>query len=142
MNMIFDAREYLEKFRIRASVQRIAIMDFLIKNRIHPTAEDIYNALATQIPTLSRTTVYNTLKLFEEGGALMSLSIDERNVRFDVDTSRHAHGKCLKCGKVYDLPVRDIEKIEIPECPAFSVTEMHLYYKGYCQECGKISPVK
>ena len=45
-------------------MQRIAIMEYLMDNPIHPSADDIYTALSPSMPTLSKTTVYNTLKLF------------------------------------------------------------------------------
>ena len=56
----------LVKYGIHPSVQRIAIMDYLIKHRTHPTVDEVYTALSDEIPTLSKTTVYNTLKLFAE----------------------------------------------------------------------------
>ena len=52
----------------------------------------------------SKTTVYNTLKLFVEHGAALMLTIDEKNACFDSETSLHAHFLCKKCGKIYDLP--------------------------------------
>lgn len=135
MSLIKSAHEYLIQYGIKPSVQRIAIMDFLIRHRIHPTVEDIYNALVLSIPTLSKTTVYNTLKLFVEQGALLSLVIDEKNVRFDIDISNHAHFHCLGCGQVYDVVVENINGIDTKTIDGFTVTEMHLYYKGYCKEC-------
>lgn len=135
MNITKSAYEYLVMHGIKPSVQRTAIMDFLIHNRIHPTVDDIYNALCVSIPTLSKTTVYNTLKLFSGQGALLSLVIDEKNVRFDIDISNHAHFLCLECGKVYDVPVKDITCVDIKEIGGFSVSEIHLYYKGHCEEC-------
>ena len=56
--------EYLEEHDVKPSVQRIAVMDYLMTHRTHPTVDEIYHALEKQIPTLSKTTVYNTLKLF------------------------------------------------------------------------------
>ena len=81
------AYEHLLKYDIKPSSQRIVIMDYLLNNRTHPTSNDIYNALKDDNPTLSKTTVYNTLKLFEEKGAVLNLSIDEKNAHFDGDTS-------------------------------------------------------
>lgn len=132
-----DAQQYLLNYGIKPSVQRIAIMDFLLKNRIHPTVEEIYNALCGVVPTLSKTTVYNTLKLFAEHKALWALVIDEKNVRYDVDTSRHAHFQCLNCGKVYDLPMHPDSKLQRENGQGLIITEVHLYYKGYCKTCGE-----
>ena len=90
-------------------MQRMAIMDFLIANRIHPTADEIYNALYPTIPTLSKTTVYNTLKLFTEQGAVKALVIDEKNVRFDIDDkSRPFH--VFGCGCVARSPNRENQR--------------------------------
>ena len=100
MNTVQGTREYLLKYNIKPSMQRIAIMDYLMVHRVHPTADEIYNALYPTMPTLSKTTIYNTMKLFTEQGAVKALVIDEKNVRFDIDTSSHAHFMCLGCGCV------------------------------------------
>lgn len=55
-----EAYQRLVEKGIRPSLQRIAIMDWLIKHPTHPTIEDVYKGLAESIPTLSKTTVYNT----------------------------------------------------------------------------------
>ena len=137
MNTVQDTREYLLKYNIKPSMQRMAIMDFLIANRIHPTADEIYTALYPTIPTLSKTTVYNTLKLFTEQGAVKALVIDEKNVRFDIDTTSHAHFMCLGCGCVYDLPIENQEAIQLEGVGELTITEIHLYYKGYCKKCAE-----
>lgn len=54
------AYEYLLDHQIKPSVQRIAIMDYLLKHKTHPCIDEIYTALCKEIPTLSKTTVYNT----------------------------------------------------------------------------------
>ncbi len=133
MDTTFTVQDYLVKYGIKPSVQRIAIMEYLMKHRTHPAADEIYEILLERIPTLSKTTVYNTLKLFAEQGALQVLGIDERNIRYDIDTSRHAHFICLGCGKVYDLAVEGLDRLILKE--EFFMTEMHLYYKGYCKCC-------
>lgn len=130
--------EYLLSYEIKPSVQRIAIMDYLLKHHTHPSIDEIYMALHDDIPTLSKTTVYNTLKLFVEHGAAKMLTIDERNACFDGDTSAHAHFQCKCCGKIYDLPMHVNEK-EMSDMAdkGFSVEEVHNYYKGVCPECKK-----
>ena len=137
MNTNINARDYLEKCGIKPSLQRIAIVEYLMENRIHPTADDIYHALCIQVPTLSKTTIYNTMKLFTEQGAVKALVIDEKNVRFDIDTSSHAHFMCLGCGCVYDLPVENQDAIQLEGVGELIITEIHLYYKGYCKKCAE-----
>ena len=128
--------EYLQSFGIKPSVQRIAIMDYLLTHRTHPAIDEIYLALCEQIPTLSKTTVYNTLKLFVEHGAAQMLTIDERNTCYDADIQLHAHFLCKKCGKIIDLPPSPEQaKVSAMKEEGFKVDEIHQYFKGYCPSC-------
>lgn len=123
-------------YNIKPSVQRIAIMEYLLAHRTHPSADEIYTALSPSMPTLSKTTVYNTLKLFAEQGAALMLTIDERNANFDADTSMHAHFLCKRCGHIYDLCCTDSSKqVEIQDMDGHQVSEVHYYYKGICKKC-------
>lgn len=130
--------DYLISYKIKPSVQRIAIMDYLLKHKTHPCIDEIYMALCEDIPTLSKTTVYNTLKLFVEHGAASMLTIDERNACFDSDTSPHAHFLCKKCGRIFDLPyTNEVKHIELVDMNGFWVDEVHQYYKGMCPACAE-----
>lgn len=131
-----NAFNRLLEFKIKPSVQRMAIMEFLMKNRTHPTVEDIYTALSPFIPTLSKTTVYNTLKLFAEQGAVQILTIDERNACFDIETTPHAHFFCKKCGVIYDFP-RNMSQKDMNTLAevGHQAYESHYYYKGTCKSC-------
>lgn len=132
-----NAYEYLLNYHIKPSVQRIAIMDYLLKHHTHPCIDEIYMALCTDIPTLSKTTVYNTLKLFVEHGAARMLTINERNVCFDGDTSLHAHFQCKVCGKITDVPFRLEESEDMKHLRenGYQIEEIHRYYKGICPNC-------
>ena len=54
-----DIGNYLKKHNIKPSYQRMKIFQYLLDNHNHPTVDTIYRALCTEIPTLSKTTVYN-----------------------------------------------------------------------------------
>lgn len=132
MNTNINARDYLEKCGIKPSLQRIAIVEYLMENRIHPTADDIYHALCIQVPTLSKTTVYNTMRLFAEQGAVLPLVIDDKNVR-STSILRSCHFQCCACNRVFDIPVEKIGLLNTKQIGDLYVTETHLYYKGYCK---------
>ena len=51
---------------VRPTYIRLKILDYLKKNMTHSTADMIYEALLKEIPTLSKMSVYNTLKMFSE----------------------------------------------------------------------------
>lgn len=126
----------LQAHGIKPSLQRMAVMTYLIEHRTHPTADEIYTALHPSIPTLSKTTVYNTLKLLTEKGAALQLTIDERNCCFDADTSPHAHFLCTRCGRVYDM---ELSQAELTKCACvpdkFQTEDAQLYLRGCCPKC-------
>lgn len=125
----------MEQSGVKPSMQRIAIMGYLMDNLTHPTADNVFNGLSSSIPTLSKTTVYNTLKLLARQGAILELTIDDKNVRYDANIFLHAHFRCKLCGSVYDLPVGSFKAMTVKAIDGFTITERQLYYKGYCKRC-------
>jgi len=141
MNTVTDIKKRLLQYNVKPSLQRIAVMQYLRGVKTHPTADMIYSALNPEMPTLSRTTIYNTLKLLSEHGAILALNIDDKNVRYDGDIAVHAHFRCKSCGMVYDLP-KSFASVEghtsITSYEGLLITECQVYYKGYCEECKKM----
>ncbi len=135
MNNHLQTHRYLLSYSIKPSMQRTAVMDFLLNNRIHPTIDDIYSQLSPNMPTLSKTTVYNTLNLFLEKGAVQVLNIDEKNARYDVDTSAHAHFICKKCGAVHDIFNLSPALFEKPQNTGFVIQNVEVSYAGICNVC-------
>lgn len=131
-----DVLERLQSRHIKPSVQRIAIMEYLMAHRTHPTVDEIYMALSPAMPTLSKTTVYNTLKLLSENGAVQTLTIDGRNTCYDAVTVPHAHFFCKCCGRIYDLtPTESDSHPGEMEREGHQIQEIHHYYKGICKHC-------
>ena len=125
---------YLTNAGIKPSFQRIKIYEYLIKNMNHPTVEMIYKDLSPHIPTLSKTTVYNTLKLFVDKEITQIITIEDTEARFDADTSTHGHFKCIKCGNIYDFSFEETN-LDIKQIENFDIQQTHLYIKGICENC-------
>ncbi|EJX10637.1 transcriptional regulator, Fur family [gut metagenome] len=131
-----DAVSRLQYHHIKPSVQRIAIMQYLMEHLTHPTVDEIYTALSPGMPTLSKTTVYNTLKLLSEEGAALTLTIDERNTCYDANTNPHSHFLCRQCGNIYDIFPQEAPALpQAAELDGHNVQEIHYYYKGICRNC-------
>nr|WP_307775697.1 Fur family transcriptional regulator [uncultured Cetobacterium sp.] len=128
--------EHLKMHDIKPSYQRMKIFQYLLENKTHPTVDEIYKALSPEIPTLSKTTVYNTLNLFMEKGIAKVIIIEENETRYDADTETHGHFKCENCGKVYDIPVK-LEEMQLHDMEGFQIKEYHIYFKGICPNCSK-----
>lgn len=124
----------LREFGIQPSVQRIAVYTYLMEMRNHPTADTVFRALAPDHPTLSRTTVYNTMKVFLAHNAVQPILIEDGEMRFDADMSVHAHFKCRKCGEVFDIFMTKDQTLPPPP-DGFRAEETHLYFRGLCKDC-------
>jgi Fe2+ or Zn2+ uptake regulation protein len=103
----------------------------------HPHAEAVYLALKPDHPQLSLATVYRNLHEFSERGLLRKVEAPNQPVRFDKNVHPHAHGICLDCGEIVDIPLRHsgtfksiIESVEEME-----VTDFNLILYGYCKKC-------
>ncbi|MBN1496740.1 MAG: transcriptional repressor [Spirochaetes bacterium] len=134
-----DLKDALIKKGISPSYHRLKIYEYLWENRTHPTADDIYNAIIKQIPTLSKTTIYNTLKTLGEKGLVSSITIEDNEVRYDADIAFHGHFKCTRCGALYDIDPEHImldKKNNVgKKILGHLVTEKQVYYKGICKKC-------
>ncbi len=80
---------------IRPSLQRIEIMRYLQTHKTHPTIDDIFVELKKRIPSVSRTTIYNTLRMFSEKGGALMITIDEHRVCYDAAPHR-THTSAVK----------------------------------------------
>jgi len=138
--MLDELKHILENKGIIPSFHRIKIYEYLMNNKSHPTADTIYSDMIQQIPTLSKTTIYNTLKTFLKKGLISSVTIEDNEVRFDPDMSFHGHFKCLQCGGIYDITFdesirKSINDIVSNQVRGYSLMESHLYLKGICKNC-------
>ena len=131
-----EIKEVLINSGIAPSRPRTAILGYIREHLTHPTAEEIFRDLKPQVPTLSLTTVYNTLKLFVEKELCQSITINEKMVRFDSNTKRHGHLLCTSCGSLYDVaPASDMCDDKAWMLEGHLVSEAHYYYKGICVRC-------
>ena len=105
---------------LKPSMQRVQIYDYIKDRKDHPSVDMIYKDLAPSIPTLSRTTVYNTLKSFVHAGLATQIVIEENEVRFDPNVVEHGHFKCETCGNIFDFSV-DFSKFEASELKNFKI---------------------
>lgn len=126
--------QQLLKRNITPSHQRVMILQYLAENQCHPTADQIFSALRGAIPTLSKSTVYNTLNLFLEAKLIRVLSVEENETRYDIVMQNHGHFKCSDCGSIYNFAV-DIDRFVSKDLQGFQITEKNVYFNGVCPIC-------
>lgn len=135
MNMkLEDLLGELKKNNIRLSHQRLKVLEFLVLNQCHPTVDQIYNGLHKDVPTLSKTTVYNTLNSLTEANLVRVINIDDNETRYDINTFNHGHFKCQQCKEIYDFGI-DMDSIDMDDLKGFKTTDKNVYFKGVCPKC-------
>jgi len=123
---------------IRPSPQRLAVYEALSGRRDHPTAEVLFLELRKTMPTMSKTTVLNTMRLFQSVGLTRDVRCEEGELRFDGSPEFHAHFKCRECGALIDIPVAGEHRqpfVAIPK--GFKVDDEQVIYYGRCAKCAR-----
>jgi Fur family transcriptional regulator, peroxide stress response regulator len=131
-----DLLKSLKIKNIRLSHQRLKVLEFLTLNQCHPTVDQIYNSLHIEVPTLSKTTVYNTLNSLTEAGLVRVITIEDNETRYDIRTDNHGHFKCESCKDIFDFDI-DIDKFSTYGLKDFEVNDKNVYFKGLCPKCTK-----
>ncbi|MCF6365915.1 MAG: transcriptional repressor [Bacteroidales bacterium] len=134
MERVQNINNELLKAGIKPSYQRMKIYEFLVNNNIHPTVDIIYKKLSKEIPTLSKTTVYNTLKLFENRNLIINVNIEESEIRYDAQKHIHGHFKCESCGKIFDFDY-NYNDLKFSGLDDFVLNKTDVMIKGICKEC-------
>lgn len=129
-----DLPHELKKRNLRFSEERLKILKYLVGDRSHATADQIYRALHTDLPTLSKTTVYNTLKALLRAGMIREIEIDDHETRYDIIIENHGHFKCESCGTIYDFSI-NIDSLTSGDLNNFKINDRNVYFKGICPGC-------
>jgi len=135
MELTFEElRTVLETKKIHLSYQRLKVLEYLVQNRIHPTADKIFIDLQEAIPTLSKTTVYNTLKLLVEADMAKLIKTDESEARYDINVKTHGHFRCDVCGEIFDFAI-NLDAIPLIDLENFRISYKSVYFGGICPGC-------
>ena len=133
------AKDILEKKGIKPSLHRLKIFEYLSDHPYdHPTVDTIFQDIHSEIPTLSKTTIYNTLKTFIDKKLIRAITIEENEVRFDVKTKPHAHLKCIQCNNLYNVnvdPELFSKFFKENNTDQHEIYETHIYLRGVCNKC-------
>jgi len=121
---------------IKPTFQRIKILQYLDHHHNHPTVDMIYEGLYDAVPTLSKTTVYNTLDLFRKSGLVNALYITETELRYELRHQIHHHFYCRKCGRIIDVDV-GCEYQDLMTINGHKIEEIHGSFRGICNDCLK-----
>jgi len=117
--------------------QRLAVIKYMIGNTNHPSALTIHKDLKKRYPSLSFSTVYNTLNVLEEIGEVRPLYIFSEHVNYDPSVEPHVHFLCTECNRIHDIFPHETEGIRLPvgELDGHLVTSSQVILRGICRDC-------
>jgi Fur family ferric uptake transcriptional regulator len=119
--------------------QRKVILEELRKLNTHPSADEIYEIVRHRLPRISLGTVYRNLEVLSELGEIQKLELSGLLKRFDWDTNKHYHIRCVRCSRVDDAPIAPLNQLdnELYGATVFEIIGHNLEFIGLCPECSR-----
>lgn len=130
---------YLRENELKVTPQRMLIIKYLLENRTHPTAEEIFDAVRNEKPTISYATVYKTLNKLVKIKFIQELNLGETPTRYDVNTGDHVNICCKICGRIWDYEtptVKDLLRELKSEVGGEFISQQIIMYQ-VCEDCLK-----
>lgn len=129
--------ERLHQAGLKATGPRMLILAALEHERSHPTAEQLHEALRQDYPSLSLSTVYQTLDAFIRSGLCRRVASAGDRLRVDGTPQDHDHAICRTCGTIFDIAR---QQFLLPAPPTrlpngLTVTGLRLEYEVICAAC-------
>ena len=124
---------------LRMTRQRKVILEELRKLHTHPSADEIYEVVRHRLPRISLGTVYRNLEVLSELGEIQKLELSGLLKRFDWDTKKHYHIRCVRCSRVDDAPIAPLNQLdnELYGATVFEIIGHNLEFTGLCPECSR-----
>ncbi len=132
--------EFLKKKNLKITKTRLDLIDLIADYDKHFEIEELVNWISSRTDKrVSRSTIYRTVKLLEEFGAIKEvIKKDNKTIyEFVVGRSHHDHLVCVECGKIIEFVSEDIEQLQDEVCKTYSFKPIHhrLEIFGLCKDC-------
>jgi Fur family peroxide stress response transcriptional regulator len=126
----------LKASALSVTAQRAAVMEFLHGNTDHPCVDTVYKQVKKRFPYISRATVYNTVKALARAGLLQEVLVQQDKTRVDSNVSPHHHFKCVRCGRIEDVPYDILTAAHVAgHAKGYHVEEVRVVMEGRCKRC-------
>lgn len=123
----------------RNTIQRTLVLDAVNQLKCHATADEIYQLIRKDHPSVGRGTVYRNLNQLAENGEIRKLEVPGGADRFDHLCHDHYHVRCAKCGRIFDVEMEYMKDLEnkITDTHGFEFSGHDIMFKGICPDCKK-----
>ena len=117
---------------LRATPQREVVYNVLLKKRDHPTADEVYARVRSELPTISLATVYNCLETLVQCDLVRAVNFERGPTRYCPNLHPHAHFHDEHTGKTHDvdLPPGMLDKVKSVLPPGFDANSVEIIFRG------------
>ena len=125
---------------LRLTRQRRAVLDVVSAASSSVSPVQVFDAARERCPELGLTTVYRTLELLSEIGALRRVHGPDHCEAFVPVGATHGHTVvCSRCGRVMEFTECDMQAVvdAAARQTGFRITEHFLQLSGECPTCGR-----
>jgi Fe2+ or Zn2+ uptake regulation protein len=117
------------------TMQKQVVLNVVTNMRFHPSAEEVYEKVSENFPTISLATVYRNLNALSDEGKIQKIYIANHPDRFDFNLSKHTHCVCSVCSRVFDFPFSPEFPPEAFENEEFRAKDFYFVINGVCKKC-------
>jgi Fe2+ or Zn2+ uptake regulation protein len=128
--MARDIVELLTAHGIQPSAHRVAVAQYVLTTKDHPSADRVWARVKERFPMISRATVYNTLNLFVQKDLLRELHLAPDSVVFDPKMERHHHLIDDETGTIHDIDWSQVEVRKVDSVANFDVSDYQVVMHG------------
>ena len=133
-----DYEKELRRQGVRITRQRSAILGIISETEDHPDALEIFRRAVTIDPSISLSTVYRTMKLLGDIGAIHRHAFEGGPSRFEHAADHHDHLIDLETGDVIEFKSDRIERLqnEIAKSLGYDIVHHRLELYGRKRSAG------
>lgn len=118
---------------LRSTPQREHVYTMLLRQRDHPTAEEVFIRTKREMPEISLATVYNCLDALVQCGLVRQVTLERGAARFCPNMQEHCHFYCDGCESVFDVVLPADNGIPLPR--GFRAERYDVTIHGRCPAC-------
>lgn len=121
---------------LRSTPQREVIYSVLLKKRDHPTADEVYARVRSELPTISLATVYNCLETLAQCDLVRAVNFERGPTRYCPNLRPHAHFHDERTGRTYDidLPPTVLSELDRILPQGFDAKSVEITFRGQAEE--------
>lgn len=129
-----ELHERLATRGFRFTPQREEVYVVLLRERDHPTAEEVFIRAKREMPDISMATVYNCLDALVKCGLVRQVTLERGATRFCPNMREHGHFYCDSCKRIFDVELRAAAGIPLPR--GYRAERYDIAIHGQCPACG------